>query len=178
MPMKVSSRNVGKYPEVQGRMSSTRNERQTRGHRNKASAGDIAPPPRRIGELMTTHVVQLQPHKLFREAVDLLAKNPFRHLLVGDPDGRILGVISDRDVLRAADCYDSETTLAADVMTPEPITVHVDTPLSSAVALVLDHQVNCLPVVDADGLIQGIITTTDLLKAFQNLQLRIEKTPE
>jgi hypothetical protein len=52
---------------------------------------------------------------VFREAVDLLAKNPFRHLIVADPDGRILGVISDRDVLSAASSYDSETTLAADI---------------------------------------------------------------
>jgi len=53
-------------------------------------------------------------------------------------------VISDRDVLRPADCYDSETTLAADVMNRTDH-VHVDTPLSSAVALVLDHQVNVCP---------------------------------
>ena len=141
------------------------------------AAVDVATAPRCVGDLMTTGVVQLLPHKPFREAVDLLAQNPFRHLIVAEADGRIVGVISDRDVLRAASCYDSDTTLATDVMTPEPITVNVDTPISTAIALVLDHRVSCLPVVDGDRRIQGIITTTDLLQTFQALQRYIEKTP-
>jgi CBS domain-containing protein len=133
--------------------------------------------PRRAGELMTTDVVSLYPHNLFRQAVDLLAQNPFRHLLVAEPDGRLVGVISDRDVLRAEGCYDSETTWVADVMTPEPITVTAQTPLSELAAIALDSRVNCFPVVDDGGRIRGVVTSTDLLRAFQNLQQSIEKLP-
>jgi CBS domain-containing protein len=72
-------------------MSSTPNKSSSRADKGKPVAGAIAAAPRRVGELMTTRVVQLQPQNLFREAVDLLARNPFRHLLVADPDGRIVG---------------------------------------------------------------------------------------
>src|SRR5262245_11987187 len=117
-------------------MSPTPNKRLSRADREKPANPPISAAPHCVGELMTRRVVQLLPHSRFHEAVDLLAKHPFHHLLVAEPDGRVVGVISDRDVLRAADSYDSETTLAADVMTPEPITVNVDTPLSGAVTLV------------------------------------------
>jgi len=43
---------------------------------------------------------------------------------------------------------------------------------------VLENRVNCLPVVDGGGNICGIVTTTDLLAAFQALQLAVEKLPE
>jgi CBS domain-containing protein len=95
-----------------------------------------------VAELMTIDVVTLYAHSLFRDAVDLLARNPFHHLLVTEIDGRLAGVISDRDVLRAADTYDAETTLVADIMTPEPMTLSADTPLSAAITMTLDYHIN------------------------------------
>lgn len=132
--------------------------------------------PTRVGELMTTDVVSLCPHNLFREAVDLMARHSFHHLLVAEPDGRLAGVLSDRDILRADGCYDSQSTLIADLMVSDPISVHADTLLSEAVELVLDHRVNCLPVVDAKRQICGILTTTDLLRTLKNIQASLEKT--
>jgi CBS domain-containing protein len=153
------------------------NEHKTQLSSDAAGGSDIATAPRCVGDLMTTIVVQILPYKPFRDAVDLLAQHPFRHLLVAEADGRIVGVISDRDVRSAAGCYDSDTTLAMDIMTPEPTTVHADTPISSAIALVRDLNFSSLPVVDADNRVVGIVTTDDLLVAFQNLQQRIEKLP-
>ena len=145
-------------------------------HSSKTSLPDaLVRAPRRVGEMMTTNVVTVYPHSLFREVVDVLAKNPLRHLLVADMDGRLVGVISDRDVLRAADAYDSETTFAANVMTIEPIAVTADTPLSAATKLALDNRVNCLPVVDESKQIRGILTTADLLQAFQKIQIFLEQ---
>jgi CBS domain-containing protein len=138
----------------------------------------IAHSPRRVGELMTSEVVTLRPDERFQQAVDLLAQNPFRHLLVAATDGRIAGVISDRDVLGAKAGYDAETTLVSDVMTSEPLTVQPDTPLSDAVSMALDYRVNCFPVVDPSGKICGILTTTDLMHAFQKLLLGIDQLPE
>ncbi|MSP40105.1 MAG: CBS domain-containing protein [Deltaproteobacteria bacterium] len=135
---------------------------------------DLARMPRRVGELMTTQVVSLYPHNLFREAVDLMAHHSFHHLLVAEPDGRLAGVLSDRDILRAEGCYDSDSTLVADLMVSQVFTVQAQTPLSEAVELVLDHRLNCLPVVDDSGKICGIITTTDILNAFKNLQSAVE----
>ena len=142
-----------------------------------AELNDCRAPARLIGDIMTTDLVCLPLHRPFREAVDLLAQNPIRHLLVTDPDGRLVGVISDRDVLRAEDGYDSESTLVADVMTPEPITVRATTLLSEAIAILLENRVNCLPVVDDMGRVHGIVTSTDMLGLLQNLQRGIENPP-
>ncbi len=136
---------------------------------------DLARMPRHVGELMTTHVVTLYPHSLFREAVDLMAQHSFHHLLVAELDGRLAGLLSDRDILRAAGCYDSESALVADLMVTQVFTVQANTPLSEAVELVLDHRVNCLPVIDDSSKICGIITTTDILNAFKNLQSVVER---
>lgn len=142
---------------------------------NVTAQPDFAAMPRRVGDLMTAEVVSLCPHNLFREAVDLMAQHTFHHLLIAEPDGRLAGLLSDRDILRGEGCYDSDTTLIADIMVSEPITVRAQTPLSEAVELVLDHRVNCLPVVDDAGQICGILTSTDLLRALKNLQSAIEK---
>lgn len=146
--------------------------------RDSVGLGAFSGYPRRVGELMTADVLQLFPHNLFRDAVDLLAQNQFRHLMVAEPSGRLVGVISDRDILRAAESYESDTTLVADVMTPEPITVTAASPLSEAILVVLETRVSCLPVVDDAGRIRGIVTTTDLLTAFQALQHAVEKLPK
>ncbi|MEO6162502.1 MAG: CBS domain-containing protein [Candidatus Binatia bacterium] len=135
----------------------------------------LAQAPTRVGELMTTDVISLRPHHQFREAVDLMARHSFHHLLVVEPDGRLAGVLSDRDILRAEGCYDSESTLIADLMISDPISVQPDTLLSEAVELVLDHRINCLPVVDANRQIRGILTTTDLLRTLRNLQSLLDK---
>lgn len=153
-------------------------QKPSHGPAGQASTDYLSHAPRLVRDLMTPQPVTLRTHEPFHHAVDLLAKNPFRHLLVTEDDGRIAGVISDRDVLRAAGGYDSETTLVADVMTPEPITVHPETPLSEAVSIAFDYHINCLPVVGSAGTICGILTTTDLLRAFQNLQLAIEQLPD
>lgn len=140
-----------------------------------AKPPSFAQAPTRVGDLMTTDVVSLCPHNPFRDAVDLMARHSFHHLLVAEPDGRLAGVLSDRDILRAEGAYDSESTLIADFMISDPITVQPETLLSEAVELVLDHRVNCLPVVDATGQIRGVITSTDLLRTLKNLQSLLEK---
>jgi CBS domain-containing protein len=144
----------------------------------KIFAEILAHAPRRVAALMTSEVVTLRPDERLQQAVDLLGQNHFRHLPVADINGRIAGVVSDRDVLRAKAECDAATTLVADVMTLEPLTVTPDTPLSDAVSMALDYRVNCFPVVDANGKICGILTTTDLMHAFQKLLLGIDQLPE
>ena len=93
-------------------------------------------------------------------------------------DGELLGVISDRDVLRAIspflDTYSEEhrdiQTLARparEVMRTDPITVAPDTEIEDASHLLLDHAISSLPVVEGTELV-GIVTTKDLLNHYTN----------
>ena len=61
-------------------------------------------------------------------------------------------------------------------MTRDSITTTPESAISAAVGLMLEKRINCLPVVGADGRVCGILTSTDLLKAYESIQLRFEAT--
>jgi CBS domain-containing protein len=60
-------------------------------------------------------------------------------------------------------------------MTRGPVTVKRETLLSVAVAKIVAKRINCLPVLDDEGKVCGILTSTDLLKAYQKLLESLEK---
>jgi len=119
---------------------------------------------------MTTQVTMLAPESLVADAIQLLGECNIRHLLVTDQQGRLVGVFSDRDALRhmARGCDPFVTRVAA-IMRQEPVSVTVETPVQDAIELLTFHRINCLPVVDADGHVRGIVTTTDLLAVLYRL---------
>ena len=131
--------------------------------------------PQQVKEVMTRDVVALRPQQPFAQALALLAQHRFRHLLVIDADARLAGVISDRDLLR---CMSRESDLerltVADIMWSAVVTVQPDTLLSEAAAQMLSRRINCLPVVEHDR-VCGILTSTDLLRAFRTIQTHIEQ---
>ena len=131
--------------------------------------------PRQVKEVMTRDVVALRPQQPFAQALALLAQHRFRHLLVTDADARLVGVISDRDLLRCMSREaDLERVTVADIMGAAVVTVQPDTSLSEAAARMLSRRINCLPVIENDK-VCGILTSTDLLQAFHNLQTDIEQ---
>ena len=135
---------------------------------------DDTPIPHRVHEVMTREPVTLTPEQSFGEALALLARNRFRHLLVVDDTARLAGVLSDRDLLRTMSrTPDLDRATVADVMQSDVISVEPQTLLSDAAAQMLDRRINCLPVVEA-GRLCGILTSTDLLRAFHRLQERAE----
>lgn len=135
--------------------------------------------PVRVGEIMTKEVVSLYPGQSFCEAVGLMANRPFRHIVVVHPNGRLAGVISDRDLLRAMGAAtDWKEKRVSDVMTQDVFTVSPETPLSVAVQEFLSRRINCLPVLyDENQQVCGILTSTDLLNVLAKFQTFIEDTP-
>jgi CBS domain-containing protein len=137
------------------------------------------PAPVRVGEVMTKDVVSLYPGQSFSEAVGLMANRPFRHIVVIHPNGRLAGIISDRDLLRAMGAAtDWKEKKVRDVMTPDVFTVSPETPLSVAVREFLARRINCLPVLyDENQQVCGILTSTDLLNVLANFQISVEDAP-
>jgi CBS domain-containing protein len=113
---------------------------------------------------MTTQLTTVAPEMLVAEAIQLFGECNIRHLLVTDQHGRLVGVFSDRDALRQmARGRDPFTTRVAALMRQEPVSVAAETPIEDAIELLSFHRINCLPVIDADRHVRGILTTTDLL---------------
>lgn len=123
-----------------------------------------------VADVMTSEVTTLAPDCTVRDAVQLFGDSGFRHVLVVDGAGRLEGVVSDRDALRAlARGHDAGATRVASIMAREPVVTTPDTTLADAIDLVVFHGIHCLPVVGATGVLCGIVTTTDLLGAFRTL---------
>jgi acetoin utilization protein AcuB len=128
-----------------------------------------------VADVMTHKTVTLSPHHSLTEVVSLMADRHFRHVVVVDTAGRIVGVISDRDILRALSRTNTwQTKDVSQIMTREPFTVKRETPVSVAVAKIVSKRINCLPVLDDEEKVCGIVTSTDLLKAYQKLLESLE----
>ncbi len=105
----------------------------------------------------------------------MMANNSFRHFPVVEDNAHLAGVVSDRDLLRAMNLSkDWNSTTVAQIMTQNVVKVRRETPLSAAVEEILTRRINCLPVVEDNDRVCGIVTSTDLLKAFQQVQKRFE----
>jgi acetoin utilization protein AcuB len=125
-----------------------------------------------VADIMTPNPVTVTPRNAIRTAVNLMREVGCRRLPVVDR-GRLVGIITDRDLRRAANSpfvvreqwYDNfilDHIEVGSCMTPNPLTIHPGASICEAARLMRDHKVGGLPVV-ADGQLVGIITETDLL---------------
>ena len=128
-----------------------------------------------VSEIMTTRVVTIEMDDALEVIRDIFRKVKFHHLIVMDGE-KIVGVISDRDFLKAISPYVdtlSETnrdraTLekrAHQIMSHYPVTVQKSCPLQKAAKVMLDRRVSCLPVVLPGGTLAGVVTWKDVFKA-------------
>ncbi|HEU5320936.1 MAG TPA: CBS domain-containing protein [Methylomirabilota bacterium] len=125
---------------------------------------------------MRRDVVTIEDHASCQEAVALMCRRGIRHLPVVGGDGRLRGIVTDRDlrhylfapgVLETVGTSGVERILSTApvtrVMSTPVVTVAPDAPLTAAARLMLQDKVGSLPVVDG-GRVTGIITETDLLR--------------
>jgi CBS domain-containing protein len=107
-------------------------------------------------------------------AEDLLQQERIRHIPVLDEDGKLCGIVTQRDLFRGALLralgYGSrladklfESLPVKEAMTDEVISTSPETPVSDAARLLLEHKIGCLPVTD-NGKLVGIVTETDFIE--------------
>ena len=124
---------------------------------------------------MKSPVITLFAEQTLPLAEDIMKLKHLRHLPVVDDEGRLVGLVSHRDILRAqisslAGLSASERrTRQSDVkisqlMTRDVWTAGPDAFASNAGQTLLDHKFGCLPVIDASGRLVGIITERDYLR--------------
>jgi len=114
-----------------------------------------------VRDVMTPRLVVIGPEAPCDKARLIMDQHRIRHLPVVST-GRLVGMVSDRDVRSAA--HESPATVVARIMTPNPVTVTSQTRIEHAARIMLDARFGSLPVVDDD--LVGIVTYTDLLRAF------------
>lgn len=117
-----------------------------------------------VSELMSPMPTTVSPGKSAEAALDLMREADVRHLPVIDTADKVVGILSDRDVLRLGGRPEARELKVRDVMTEEVATVGPDARAYEASALMLDLKVGALPVVDPEGRLLGILTETDFLR--------------
>ncbi len=129
----------------------------------------------KVRDLMTISCVTAPPAMPVLEARQLMIEKRIRHLLVSEGP-KLVGIVTDRDIrlnlpspATSLSVWEINYLLArmtlASVMTKNVVTVESSREATEAAQLMLDHKIGALPVVDR-GLLVGIITETDLLRAF------------
>ncbi len=121
---------------------------------------------RTVGQYMTSDPLTVHPSDLVDLAASLMDWERIRYVPVEDDDGRLVGVVSHRTLLRLVGQGDgrapSEPVAIRAIMTPDPISVRPDTPTIEAIALMRNKRVGCLPVVEERRLV-GLITQYDFI---------------
>ncbi|MGA3176529.1 MAG: CBS domain-containing protein [Candidatus Acidiferrum sp.] len=131
-----------------------------------------------VRDIMCQPPITVDPSTFLLDAALMLRAGAVRHLLVVE-DGRLVGLLTDRDIQRCApsrlvpiseEGYNAvfEGTTVSRVMTREPLTVSPDTPLETAIGMMQQSRFGCLPVVENE-LVVGILTRSDLVDALQRL---------
>jgi CBS domain-containing protein len=130
----------------------------------------------RVGDIMQRKVVQISADERLSTVEDIMTLGGVRHMPVVRA-GVLVGVVSERDLLRAS--LSSLSDFASDhrraflqgveisrVMSSPPVTVGAEVPVEQAARILADRKIGCLPVIDRDGRLVGLVTETDVLRYF------------
>ncbi len=132
-----------------------------------------------VGERMTHHPVTILETASIDDGLHLMRERKVRRLPVMDEWGKMVGIVSDKDLLHAApspatslSVYELHYLLAKltikQVMASPVVSVTMDTPLEEAARIMADKKIGGLPVLDKGELV-GIITETDIFKILVEL---------
>lgn len=139
-----------------------------------------------VRDAMTRNVVTVSAEATLKVAAALLADHAITSMPVVDDTGRLIGVVSEADVVRESLVVDQGVHLlvepsskapaascVAEVMTALPVTVHPDTDLAEAAHLMTESTVKSLPVVE-DSRLVGIVSRTDVIRLLARRDERME----
>ncbi|MCK7503567.1 MAG: CBS domain-containing protein [Desulfobacterales bacterium] len=132
-----------------------------------------------IKDWMSKNVLTVDAKDALQKAVNVMKEHNVR-LLPVMREGKLVGVISDRDVKRASTAdaaymevqdvlYRSYKLKVEEVMSRDPVTVPDDFTVAEAADVLLQHKFSGLPVVDRKGQLVGIITQTDMFKVIVSM---------
>jgi CBS domain-containing protein len=146
----------------------------------------------KVRDVMAREVISVTPAATYRELVDTLLDNHVTAVPVVDADGRVVGVVSEADLLHKVEFIGEEHRprviirsgrrhaeqkahgmVAAELMTSPAVTVAADASVVAAARMLEAHNVKRMPVVDSRGRLIGIVSRRDLLRMHTRLDSEI-----
>ena len=127
---------------------------------------------RTVGQFMSTDLFTVQPDDLIDLAASVMDWRHIRHVPVENEGGRLVGLITHRNLLRLVSTGNCEKSIngmtVREVMVPNPVTVSPATPTLEAIKIMREQRIGCLLVVEGGQLV-GIVTSYDFLDASAQL---------
>ncbi len=133
-----------------------------------------------VKDNMVSSPITLRPEQSVSEAVDIMDENDLHRLPVVDDDGKLVGLVTESVIM--SNTPNNATSLSmfelnyllnklkiSDIMIQEVITIGKDALLEEAATLMRRNDIGCLPVVDEENKLLGIITHNDIFTAFIDL---------
>jgi acetoin utilization protein AcuB len=130
-----------------------------------------------VRDRMSSPAVTIPPDTPFQDALKLMRDHRFRRLPVVNNKGRLVGIVSERDLLYASPSPATSLSVweityllskihIREIMTKKVTTTTPDAPIEDAARLMADNKIGGLPVVDERNHVVGVITETDIFKTF------------
>jgi CBS domain-containing protein len=127
-----------------------------------------------VRDLMSSEVTTLRRNDKLGAADDLMRLGRIRHLPILDEDGRLAGIVSQRDLFHSglvkalgygshAQRHALETVAVKEAMTTDVVTTPPDAPLATAARTMLERKIGCLVVVEGERVV-GILAESDFVK--------------
>ncbi len=138
----------------------------------REEAGDERQHVRRVGQIMTTDLFTVNQDELVDMAAYVMHWKHIRHVPVEDNRHRLVGLVSHRSLMRLVPMLkgpEQQAVPISEIMRTELKTVTPRTSSQEAFRLMRRHKVSCLPVVDADRRLVGILTETDFMELAADL---------
>lgn len=135
-----------------------------------------------VGQFMATDLFTVRPNDLVDLAASVMDWKHVRHVPVEDDEGRVIGLVSHRDLLRLLSHgllnKQIQPVTVKEIMKRDPFTVAPDTPTLEALNIMRRQKVGCLPVVE-NGKLVGIVTAYDFLAlSAEIIEAQLKKVSE
>ena len=115
-------------------------------------------------DIMSTDVVTIPQTATVRDALRALDELDVRHLPVVDERREVVGMISDRDLIRLDRSSDELAQPISEVMSSDVIVVTPATEITEIIDLMTENRIGAVPVVDNDSQLAGIVSYVDVLR--------------
>lgn len=127
----------------------------------------------KIKDMMTKELFFLRPNRKISKVEEVMDWFDIRHVLITDDNNKLLGVISQRDLFRIlignmTELEDKKfinQIYVTDLMTKNPLTTTANVSIRHAAKLMTKNKISCLPVLDRNKKVIGIVTDTDIVRS-------------
>jgi CBS domain-containing protein len=120
----------------------------------------------KVSEIMTSGIAVAHPRQTASQAAQIMEENDVGTLPVVKHDGRMVGIITDRDIALRCDAYGKDPLVVhvEEIMSEHVVSCHPDDDLTTAAKTMADHNIRRLPVLDRyDETLQGLLLVDDMV---------------